>query len=55
LTQSYGIFTLKKGGNKWVDISGDLPKDKITAIEIDANTGDVFVGVDGSGIYSLKP
>ena len=55
LTQSYGIFTLKKGSSNWLDISGDLPKDKITAIEIDANTGDVFVGVDGSGIYSLKP
>ncbi len=55
LTQSCGVFVLRKGESSWVDISGNLPKDKITAIEIDTNTGDVFVGVDGLGIYSLKP
>jgi photosystem II stability/assembly factor-like uncharacterized protein len=55
LTRSHGLFMCKNGSDTWVDISGNLPKEKISAIAVDKETGRVFIGVDGMGIFEVIP
>ena len=46
---------LKNGSDTWIDISGNLPKDKISAIAVDEATGNFFVGVDNIEIFEVVP
>ena len=55
LTPSCGLFMLKNGSDTWIDISGNLPKDKISAIAVDEATGNFFVGVDNIEIFEVVP
>ncbi len=55
LTYSNGLFMCKNGSDTWVDISGDFPKDKISALAVDKETGKVYVGVDGIGLFEVIP
>ena len=55
LTNSNGLFMCKNGSDTWVDISGDFPKDKISALAIDKKTGKIYVGVDSIGLFEVIP
>jgi hypothetical protein len=55
LTDSNGLFMCKDGSDTWVDISGDFPKDKISALSVDKKTGKIYIGVDGVGLFEVIP
>ena len=55
LTDSNGLFMCKNGSDTWVDISGEFPKDKISALSIDKKTGKIYVGVDSVGLFEVIP